>query len=235
MKRAVQVIGAIALIAAALVGSRVLQDARTSVAGAPGTPPVPSGRPTPPVDPRDQPPPSGAALPSQAPYWQARTAVEVAANLVGDPFAAQQLQDITRPGSPIYDPSVSGPARLGEPIFVKAFTKQYPDIWLTPIMSGPRPVAVLAASVRSGGTATADFYTGFSGVFPHALTRADAIAAATAGTDVGVSAELMWSKLGELQGYPTGLAHPFWRVLRASGAEVLVLTDRTVVTPDQLR
>jgi hypothetical protein len=148
-----------------------------------------------------------------------------------DPFAAQQLQDITRPGSPIYDPSVTAPARIGQPIFVKAFTPQFADIWLTPVLSGPNTVAVLAASVRADRLAAADFYSGFVGVFPHSLSRAEAIGAATVGTDVGIS----WSTIGERQGYPTGIPHPFWRVARASGAEVLVLTDHTVVTADQLR
>jgi hypothetical protein len=58
---------------------------------------------------------------------------------------------------------------------------------------------------------------------------------ASARADVAVSAELMWSNLGALQGYPTGMAHPFWRVLRVSGTELLVLADKMVVTADQLR
>jgi hypothetical protein len=31
------------------------------------------------------------------------------------------------------------------------------------------------------------------------------------------------------------MAHPFWRVLRVSGTELLVLADKMVVTADQLR
>jgi hypothetical protein len=235
MRLVIEVIGAVALILVALLGGRVLLDARTSVAGAPGSPPARTGDPTPPIDARDQAPPLGGALPSPAASWQARDGIDAAANMARDPFATQQLLDITRPGSPIHDPAIAGPVRLGAPIFVKAYRQPSADIWLTPVLSGAKTVAVLVASLRPDGTAAADFYSGFAGLFPNALTQAEALAAASAGSDAGVSAELMWSNIGSRQGYPTGIVHPFWRVVRASGTEALVLTDGTVVTSDQLK
>ncbi len=226
MKIAVEILGASVLVVAAVVGGRLLLE---------GSPPAHTGRPTPPVDPVDHAPPfGGTPVPSPA-AWQARTATEVAANMARDPFATQQLHDITRPGSPIHDPSVTAPARLGQPIFVKAFTPPYADIWLTPVLSGSNTVAVLAAPVRPDRLANADFYSGFVGVFPHSLGRADALAKASVSGDAAVSADLMWSHVGSRQGYPTGMVHPFWRAVRGSGTEVLVLTDGTVVSADQLR
>jgi hypothetical protein len=221
------------VIAIALAGGHALEQVRTSVAGAPVAPPLRTGPPDAFDDPAHRDPPPATPVPTLE-GWPARSAQEVARNIVGDPFAAQQLQDIARPGSPIYDPSITTPVRLGQPVFVASLSPQHADVWLTPVMSGARTVAVIAAPARRDGTATADFYSGYAGAFVHGLSRDEALARGSDPRDAGLRAHLVWSKLGERQGYPTGLTHPVWKVVRASGSFVLVLTDGTVVAASDL-
>jgi hypothetical protein len=181
------------------------------------------------LNPRDLQNPASTPLPSPI-GWPARTPEEVAENMLRDPFVAQLLQSST----------ASAMSRLGVPTYVKGYPAQgyappLHDVWLTPVLSGDRVVGVFAASVLPSGNASVDFFSGFAGPFPHPLSRAEAMARASKPSDPAVTADLMWSNLGARQGLLVGLSEPFWRVLTASGSQVLVLHGGDVILANALR
>jgi hypothetical protein len=145
------------------------------------------------------------------------------------------IQEITRPGAPAHNSAATGPISLGPPVYVEGFNEPLPDIWLVRVLSGQEVVGAFSAAVRPDGRAAAGSYSGFAGPFPNPLALAQAMTAGSTASDPSVSAELVWTTLGARQGIPNGPEAPFWRIERASGATVLVLTEGRVMAADELR
>ena len=209
------VVGAV-LLGALLVGG-ALDDARTNQSSQALASGVPRSVPPPRVDPFFLPRPSQVPTRTQRPGWRADTAAEVAAGVRGDSFALDSL---------------GGGTTFGAPVFVRSVDPAEANIWLIPLLIGAETVGLLAARVRSDGTATAGIWQEWQGPFPQ-FSIPDAISRGSAPGDPVVATELVWALVLPMSpgsGGGIGMAtYPFYRLVRQSGAEFYLFQNDVLV------
>jgi hypothetical protein len=210
------VVGAV-LLGALFVGGAV-DDARTNQSSQALSSGVPRSVPPPRVDPFLLPRPSQVPIRTERPGWRASTAAEVAAGVRGDSFALDY---------------VVGETTFGVPVFVRSVDPAEANYWLIPLVRGTETVGLLAARVRSDGTATAGVWQEWQGLFPHKISIPDAISRGSAPGDPVVATELVWALVLPMSpGSGGGIGmktYPFYRLVRQSGAEFFLFQNDVLV------
>jgi hypothetical protein len=148
---------------------------------------------------------------------------------MNDAFVRAQLAEITSPGAMFYNPRLTLPPVLGTPVYVRSIVASQPNIWLVPVLANASVIGVIGVEVYPDGKGAAGFYSGWTGGFPHALSAAQALVAASAPTDAGLTAELVAATVSPMEGGPATPFYPMYRVVRASGSIAYVFQAGNVV------
>lgn len=236
MKRGQIAVGAILVVVALTAGvglvtaRSALREASAGQAGAPGTP----GPSATPFDLKRQTAPPGYTERPAQPRFAVRTAEDVRQLVAKDPFALSMWRELTSPGTPFYDPSLTSPPVIGTPVFVRALLGGQNSEWLLPFIANGRTVAVLTVSVDAAGEAAAGAFSAWEGAFPHPMTPSEASSRASADGDAVNTIELVWAIVSPQEGGPANELNPFYRAVRSSGSEIYVFHNGNVVRATQV-
>lgn len=232
MKVGPLVIGIITVAAAVLVvGGVVAVRDPGGRALAPGTPPLATASP---ADPKAAPPPPGYTSPTAGPRYLVTGAQDLITSLKTDSFAQSALNDLTSPGSPFFDSSVKTPPAFGLPVFVQAYSVGKQNEWLVPVIAEGKTIGVIAVSIDASNRGAAGAFSRWAGAFPHPLSLAEATTTAGTPTDPVQSIGLAWAVISPLEGGPTTELSPFYRAVRLSGTQVLILQNGSLLPASQV-
>ncbi len=162
------------------------------------------------------------------------TADDLINSLKTDAFAQSAINDLTSPGSPFFDASVKTAPTLGVPVFVQAYSPGKENEWLVPVVAEGKTLGVISVSVDAANRGATGAFSRWAGAFPHPLSLADATAKAGTLADPVQSITLAWAVISPLEGGPSTELSPFYRAVRLSGTQVLILQNGTVIPASQV-